>query len=187
MSIKKPACDIGKPQQALQAVFSSLAPCSPFLEIGCGRGDLSLYLASLGCDVLGIDFSQQAIASSQNKVNASLDSVRFQVQDVFKLNELDRRFNSIVDCCFFHMFDDASRSAYEKVLKACINPGGRIYMLNFAIDLPSSNAPKSVKPVDIASTFKEGWSIIEMRDESIEVTFSPSGIPGTYACIERNA
>jgi len=181
-----PAWDIGEPQRALQQVFQFSPPESPVLEVGCGTGDLSVYLSSLGCDVLGLDFATKAIDESKSKARETDFRVEFKVHDVFSAGDLDRKFSSVVDCCFFHMFGDESRIQYEQLLKDVLEPGGRIYMLNFAIELPSPNAPRGITGDDINTTFNQGWRLLELRPETIEVTFSPNGIPGTYACIEKN-
>ncbi|HVN34129.1 MAG TPA: class I SAM-dependent methyltransferase, partial [Casimicrobiaceae bacterium] len=51
----------------------------PFLEIGCGRGDVSAYLARKGWSGLAIDFSDSAIAAaSANLAPYSQVAVRKQ-------------------------------------------------------------------------------------------------------------
>ena len=37
------------------SAFETACQCGPVLDIGCGDGDLSYLLASLGCDVTAID------------------------------------------------------------------------------------------------------------------------------------
>lgn len=58
--------------------------CLRILDVGCGTGRLSSYLASKGAVVLGIDFSEQAIqvAKQQNLY----DNLSYQVKTVFDIN-----------------------------------------------------------------------------------------------------
>lgn len=182
----KPAWDIGKPQQTLFELFAIQAPVSPVVEMGCGMGDLSIYMASLGADVLGVDFAEQSIVKSRQQAAQSPQAqLEFKQLDIFSLASLGKTFNTAVDCCFFHMFDDDARLRYEGLLRQLIRPGGKLHMLNFAMQLPTPNAPRAVTADDIETTFSQGWRVRECKAATIEVTFSPSGIPGTYACIER--
>jgi 2-polyprenyl-3-methyl-5-hydroxy-6-metoxy-1,4-benzoquinol methylase len=53
--------DIGAPQPAIERY----PPTNPILDIGCGSGDLAIYLAQLGYQVVGIDFVESAIAAAK--------------------------------------------------------------------------------------------------------------------------
>lgn len=150
-------------------------------------GDLSIFMASLGSNVLGIDFAEPSIAASRSRAAEQSSQAQFKVCDVFAVADLGVTFNTVVDCCFFHMFDDQSRMQYERVLQKIVNPSGRVYMLNFAIALPTPNAPRAITAADIEQTFTTGWSILELAASTIEVNFAPAGIPGTFACIEKCA
>ena len=61
-----------------------------------------------------------------------------------------RRFNTVLDCCFFHVLDDHSREKYERVLRRIVAPEGRMYMLCFAGQM--GIGPRAVLPADIEQT-----------------------------------
>jgi len=63
------------------------------LDVGCGRGGISIPLASLGYHVLGIDLDVQSIESAKRK--CGFKNAVFWVQDVMKLN-LDEKFDCII-------------------------------------------------------------------------------------------
>ena len=63
-----PPWEIGAPQPAMSAMLGRYPPSSPILDVGCGSGDLSIYLAQLGYQVLGIDFVEKAIANARENL-----------------------------------------------------------------------------------------------------------------------
>ena len=63
-----PPWDIGAPQPAMAALIEKYPPANPILDLGCGSGDLAIYLAKLGHQVVGIDFVESAITNAQDKV-----------------------------------------------------------------------------------------------------------------------
>jgi len=73
----------GKPQPVLVDHISREPLKSPFLDIGCGTGDLSVWLASKGYEVLGIDYVPKAIELARKKAKVSNSTAIFAVQDFF--------------------------------------------------------------------------------------------------------
>jgi ribosomal protein L11 methylase PrmA len=80
--------DIGAPQPAMAALIEKYPPANPILDLGCGSGDLAIYLANLGHYVVGIDFVESAIKNAQDKVsslpNETAQLLSFQVADALK-------------------------------------------------------------------------------------------------------
>ncbi|WP_231187439.1 class I SAM-dependent methyltransferase [Haladaptatus sp. DYF46] len=62
-----PNWDIGRPQRAFVRLAETGRFEGPILEVGCGTGELSLFLARQGYDVLGIDLSSVAISQANKK------------------------------------------------------------------------------------------------------------------------
>jgi ubiquinone/menaquinone biosynthesis C-methylase UbiE len=76
------------------------------LEIGCGRGDFSLWLARKypRADVTGVDFSDDAIAMASAKLSGHNLRLRFLVDDAENLNFPAETFDYIVSCeCLEHV------------------------------------------------------------------------------------
>ena len=180
----QPAWDVGKPQEYFVERFTKNCPKSPVLDIGCGTGDLSLFVASLGCEVLGIDFTPKAIQIAKFKSSEKSLNISFKLYDAFEIRNLGLKFGTVLDCCFFHMLDNNARKEYSSVLHDILLPDGKLYMLNYAVALPLPGAPRGVTKSDISNTFKKGWSIIELGSANLYTTFLPNGIPGTFACME---
>src|SRR6476659_8272930 len=55
------------------------------LDIGCGTGDSSIYLARHGWDVTGMDFVGKALKRARQKAGAAGVKVRFVEADATKL------------------------------------------------------------------------------------------------------
>ncbi|WEZ84973.1 cyclopropane-fatty-acyl-phospholipid synthase [Rhizobium sp. 32-5/1] len=91
-----------------------LRPGMKVLDIGCGWGDLALYLAQLeDVEVLGVTLSkeQQALASQRAK-NAGLEGrVRFELRDY---RDVDESFDRIVSV---GMFEHVGVSHYDEFFK----------------------------------------------------------------------
>ena len=59
----------------------NLQPGQKILDIGCGNGLTSRWLASLGAEVLGIDFAEEMISYARKRIKPDEKSVEFQVLD----------------------------------------------------------------------------------------------------------
>jgi ubiquinone/menaquinone biosynthesis C-methylase UbiE len=76
------------------------------LEIGCGRGDFSIWLAGKyeGAKVTGVDFSEAAIQTARERASASDSSAEFKVEDAEALSFPDGSFDYVISCeCMEHV------------------------------------------------------------------------------------
>src|SRR5690606_19960357 len=96
--------DVGKPCEELIRVLDeyAIAP-GRALELGCGTGTDSVYLASRGFDVVGVDLSPTAISRAEQRKTEAGVMCRFVVADVFRLPDLGAPFPFIYDRGCFHI------------------------------------------------------------------------------------
>ena len=66
----------------IESLDKYIRPGMKILDIGCGAGTLSLYLANKNYDVLGIDISKGAIQSAQSSASIlNFKKARFKVMN----------------------------------------------------------------------------------------------------------
>lgn len=101
------------------------------LDFGCATGWLSLALANLGCNVVGVDIAPAAIRLAQTwcaqrgvRVGGA---VRFHAYDGHRLPLADSSVDRVVCFDAFHHVKD--QAATLKELARVLRPGGRIAML----------------------------------------------------------
>lgn len=181
--------DVGGPQPALVALFDEHPPASPVLDVGCGSGDLAIALARRGLDVLGIDFVGAAIDLARERARvlppASAGLVEFQVADALRPTLLGRRFGTVVDSGFFHLFDPDEGDRLAAEVAKTLLPGGRYYLLAFATEFDIPHAPRKVTEDELRARFTAdaGWRIRTVRPAHFQSRVAP--VPAIAACIER--
>lgn len=184
-----PPWDVGAAQPALEVLFNEYPPAAPVLDLGCGSGDLAIALAHRGVDVAGIDIVQAAIGQAREKARALPAEVArrlaFQVGDATRPALLRRRFGAVVDSGFFHLFDQDQRDRLAEEVAATLAPGGRWYLLEFAVEFPIPNTPLQVTQDELRARFTgaNGWRILTLRPAQFESRIAP--VPAVAACIER--
>ncbi|GAB4092187.1 class I SAM-dependent methyltransferase [Flaviaesturariibacter terrae] len=100
------------------------APGSRALDVACGKGRHSRFLAARGFDVTGIDISPESIAYAQQYENEQL---RFAVHDMrlpFWINYFDYTFNFFTSFGYF-----ATRREHDDALRTMarsLRPGGTL-------------------------------------------------------------
>jgi SAM-dependent methyltransferase len=80
--------DTGRPSSELQRALlkNAISPCRA-LEIGCGTGTNSVWLAQQGFDVTGIDLAPLAVERAEERARAAGVKARFLAADVLALPE----------------------------------------------------------------------------------------------------
>jgi len=109
-----PIWDISTPPEVRALVEGPGAlPAGRALDMGCGTGTHTIYLAQHGWDAIGVDFSASAIGRARKKANG-IAGATFLQADVTRLREqgLSGPFDLVLDMGCFHALPQESRQAY---------------------------------------------------------------------------
>jgi SAM-dependent methyltransferase len=185
-----PPWDIGGPQPALSALFSEFPPADPILDVGCGSGDLAIHLARLGHRVTGVDFVETAITQARQKAaSLPVDVARllnFKVADALQPTLLRKQFGSVMDSGFYHLLDPEPGQRFLDEVSSSLVPGGRYYLLAFAVDFSIPNLPRQVNEQELRDRFipEKGWKILDLRPAEFLSRVAPP-VAAVRACVER--
>jgi SAM-dependent methyltransferase len=180
--------DIGHPQPRIVRVGSAGGFAGPVLDAGCGTGENTLYLASLGLPVLGVDVAETALAIAREKAKARGLTVEFETADAFHLERLGRTFKTVLDCGLFHTFNAGEQPAYVASLASVTEPGGTVYVLCFSDEGPDPDiGPHPVSQEELKAAFNPstGWNILAIKPDRIQTRFHDNGAPAWLATIKR--
>lgn len=135
-------------------------PKGKALDVGCGTGDTSIYLAQHGWDVTGIDFVERALAKARVKAQRAGAKIRWLRADVTRLGQHDigPGFNLVVDNGLLHGLSDDARDAYVRELSPLVPDGGRLLILGFGVR--KRRGPRGIDPEEVERRFGHGWELL---------------------------
>lgn len=181
-----PNWDIGRPQRAFVRLVEAGLVRGPVLDVGCGTGELSIFLARAGYDVLGIDLSVLAIRQAQQKAEWRRVPARFLVWDALDVSGLADagfRFRTVVDSAMFHVLGDAERDRFIDGLEAVLEPGGLYCVLGDARRNPDDIY--GLTPAELRDRFdgRNGWETAFAYETGFERRWSTS--PAYFVGVRR--
>ncbi len=150
--------DIRIPRE-VKALARQGAPQSGALELGCGVGRLSRYMAQQGLRATGVDFSPVAIAKARERVDHDAVRPEFLVGDVTHLDTLSGPFDVSFDVGCFHCLDPQGQRAYVSEVFRILKPGGT--HLIWALD--SSPSCLHLSPATVKAIFAPGFVLQNAR------------------------
>ncbi len=182
--------DIGRPQKALIDVADQIT--GSILDVGCGTGENSLFFASRGRKVTGIDFLKGPIYNAKRKAAERGFAATFLVMDALALKDVPEVFDNVIDSGLFHVFSDDDRRRYVEGLATVMKPGGHLFLLCFSNEEPGTQGPRRVSRKEIEDTFDEGWKVeriepsrFEVRPDLKDITFSEGGPKAWFVVATR--
>ncbi|MEB3979959.1 class I SAM-dependent methyltransferase [Mycobacterium sp. 663a-19] len=140
-------------------------PAGSALELGCGTGDTSIYLAQHGWRVTAVDFVAKALDKARAKAGAAGASVDFVQADVTQLSQegIGPGFGLIVDNGCLHNMSDADRGAYVREVSAVAAPDARLLVVAF---LPGGRfGVRGVDPAEMERRFTPSWTPLSAGQE----------------------
>jgi SAM-dependent methyltransferase len=151
---------IGEPQPAIVELERTGVIRGRVLDVGCGAGEHTILLTRLGYNVLGIDYSPNAIDQARENAAAKGVDARFDVGDAMNLPD-QPPYDTIIDSALFHIFDDADRPRYVRSLHTACLPGALVHVLALS-DAGRGFGPE-VSDAVIRGAFGDGW-VLEALD-----------------------
>jgi SAM-dependent methyltransferase len=179
--------DTGHPQPAVVRLAAAGAFAGTVLDAGCGSGENTLLIASLGLPVLGVDVAATAVAMAREKAAERGIDAEFAVADALALGGLRRTFGTVLDCGLFHAFDRDERPAYVAGLASVTRPGATLHVLCFS-DAGPGTGPHPVRRDELTEAFGPGtgWDVAAIEPDRVQTRFhDASGAPAWLATLRR--
>jgi SAM-dependent methyltransferase len=127
-----PGWDTGvTPPEVVEAFARGEIPPGPTLDLGCGTGTNTIYIAQQGRQAIGIDFVPKAIAAAREKARQAgvASQTQFLVADVTDLAKLGLPLCAFaMDMGCFHSLNVEQQRRYAAGLAAQLLPGGRFML-----------------------------------------------------------
>ncbi len=141
-------------------------PAGRALDVGCGTGDASIYLAQRGWDVTGVDFVRTALQKARRNAETAGARVRFVHGDATRLRGLgiEPGFGLAVDNGCLHGMSAAQRDAYVPELSALVSPGARLVMAAFAEG--NRSGPRGINRPEVEQRFGRDWELLSAEADT---------------------
>jgi cyclopropane fatty-acyl-phospholipid synthase-like methyltransferase len=140
--------------------FVESRPPGKSLDLGCGTGTNTIYLAGKGWDATGVDFVPRAINTAKSKSARSGVSPRFVVGDVTRLTELGigDGYDLLLDLGCYHSIPDAGRDAYVRGATAVAASGATMLLFCFIRRNGRGRfGPEGIARGEVQERFASGW------------------------------
>jgi methyl halide transferase len=157
--------DTGVPSSELQRVLSqnTIQHCRA-LDLGCGTGTNSVWLAQQGFEVTGIDLAPLAVERAEKRAHAAGVKVRFVVADVLHLPDLDGPFAFFFDRGCYHAVRRTASEQYAPAVARLLASGGRGLILAGNAREPHDPGPPVVTEEQIREELGLAFQILDLHE-----------------------
>jgi SAM-dependent methyltransferase len=170
--------DTGRPSAELQRALSrnAIQPCRA-LEIGCGTGTNSVWLAQQGFEVTGIDVAPLAVEQAQRRAGAAGVKAHFTVADVLRLPELNGPFAFFFDRGCYHAVRREAPKEYAPAVARQLASGGRGLILAGNAREPHDPGPPVVTEEQIRDELGLAFQILDLHEFRFD---EAAGVPERF-------
>lgn len=157
--------DTGRPSSELQRVLSEngVQPCR-VLEIGCGTGTNSVWLAQQGFQVTGIDLSPLAVEQAEERARAAAVNAHFLSADVLHFPELGESFEFFFDRGCYHAVRREAPEQYAPAVARQLAAGGRGLILAGNAREPHAPGPPVVTEEQLRDELGLAFQILNLHE-----------------------
>jgi ubiquinone/menaquinone biosynthesis C-methylase UbiE len=157
--------DTGQPSTELLTTIKEqgIQP-SRAIELGCGTGTNSIWLARQGFDVTAVDFSSLALAQARQKAAAAGLHVKFLRADVMDPTAFNERFPFWFDRGCYHVVRRLDVKKFLETLERISEPGALGVILTGNAKEPHDPGPPVVSEAEIRSELGRLFEIVRVRE-----------------------
>jgi SAM-dependent methyltransferase len=157
--------DTGRPSSELIRVLQKhpTTPCRA-LDIGCGTGTNSVWLAQQGFDVTGIDLAPLAVERAEERARAAGVKARFLAADVLHLPDLGGGFGFFFDRGCYHAVRRGAPEQYAPAVARQLAVGARGLVLAGNAREPHDPGPPVVTEEQIRSELGLAFEILDLHE-----------------------
>jgi len=155
------------------------------LEIGCGTGSNSIWLAEQGFQVTGLDISSSAIAIAKERAAEKGVDCRLLVDDFFSCPFADAPFTFVFDRgCFHSAAGEEGRAKFVDRVASCLGTGGLWFSLIGNSDqVFEGKGPPRLSATAIAGSVESAFEILNLESCLLESRHQAS--PRFWQCLMR--
>lgn len=178
-------------------VTGKVRPCKA-IDLGCGAGNYTIYLAENGFDVTGIDISSTAIEKAKEKAEKKGLQCRFWVGDVLDyLDTLKETFEFAYDWQVLHHIFPEKRRKYVESVYRILSSEGKYLSVCFNEQNSQFGGTGKYRKTPLGTTlyfssegelqrlFEPYFNIIDLK--TIEITAKSTNHLVNYAFMEKKS
>jgi SAM-dependent methyltransferase len=153
--------ELGAPAPPLTEFFAAARLDGTRVAVpGCGRGHDARFLARLGYEVVGFDFSPAALAAARALAAREGSTTQFEACDVFTLGrDRPNAFDGAWEYTCFCAIDPARRAEYVRSLGGTIRPGGWLLACFFPLRGAPAGPPFPVSGAEVRRVLSPAFRI----------------------------
>lgn len=178
--------DISEPDQNLvNLIETGIVPIGKALEIGCGTGTDSLWLAGQGFSVLGVDLAPEAIEKANHKKNGLDLACDFAVMDILAADAFPRKYDFIFDRGCFHSFhEDSERRHFAAQVSRALSPDGTwASLIGSTEGAARETGPPRRTAGEVMAAIEPYLEIIELRSVHFRTNYATPA--KAWLCVAR--
>lgn len=118
------------------------------LDVGCGGGIDSIFMAQCGFKVTGIDISAAALGIAEKRAQDAHVKVDWQRGNVLKIPLDDASIDFVTDRGLFHLIVDADRPKYASEVFRVLKSRGRALIRGASSELSERFNPITAEAID---------------------------------------
>lgn len=141
------------------------------LDVGCGYGRASIYMAQRGWQVDGVDFVAKAVAEARIRAEVAGVSATFHVGDITHLEFLSGPYDFVLDVGCSHALEAEDLVLYRDELLRLMRPSGTVLMFVRLRGQDSAESPRGVAESLLLDTFSYGFHLVKVTHGVTEMPY----------------